>query len=78
MDLNAGTILEGEDVDTVGDRFFEYALQVASGEKPAARNWGWGTMNSLHGPWDPPCNLDHNQSKTHFTESSHLLNDIQA
>ena len=59
--------LEGEDVDTVGDRFFEYALQVASGEKTCSEKLGLGDHEFLHGPWDPPCNHDHNESKTHFT-----------
>ena len=49
MDLNAGTILEGEDVDTVGDRFFEYALQVASGEKTCSEKLGLGD-HEFH-PW---------------------------
>ncbi len=33
MDLNAGTILEGEPVDQVGGRLFELILEVASGTK---------------------------------------------
>ena len=49
MDLNAGTILEGEDVDTVGDRFFEYALQVASGEKTCSEKLGLGDHEFT--PW---------------------------
>ena len=49
MDLNAGTILEGEDVDTVVDRFFEYALQVASGEKTCSEKLGLGDHEFT--PW---------------------------
>ena len=31
MDMNAGTILEGEPVESVGRRLFELVLEVASG-----------------------------------------------
>ena len=35
IDLNAGTIISGEDtIESVGSQMLEYIIQVASGEKP--------------------------------------------
>jgi altronate hydrolase len=49
MDLNAGVILEGEDLQTVGDRFFEFALRVASGHKTCSELLGFGDHEFV--PW---------------------------
>jgi altronate hydrolase len=49
MDLNAGVVLEGDDLQRVGDRFFEYALQVASGEKTSSEKLGIGEHEFI--PW---------------------------
>ena len=49
MDLNAGVVLEGEDLPSVGDRFFEYALKVASGEKTSSERLGIGDHEFI--PW---------------------------
>ncbi len=49
MDLNAGVVLEGRDLQSVGDEFFEYALRVASGEKTASENLGFGDHEFV--PW---------------------------
>jgi altronate hydrolase len=49
MDLNAGVVLEGEDLQVVGDRFFEFALRVASGEKTCSEKLGVGDHEFI--PW---------------------------
>lgn len=49
MDLNAGVIVEGQSLEEVGDQFFEYALQVASGEKTASERLGLGDFEFV--PW---------------------------
>lgn len=49
MDLNAGVVLEGEDLHSVGERFFEFALQVASGEKTCSEKLGVGDHEFI--PW---------------------------
>ncbi len=49
MDLNAGTIVDGESIEQVGERFFEHALQVASGEKTASERLGLGDFEFV--PW---------------------------
>ena len=49
MDLNAGTVIDGEDLQVVGDRFFEYALAVASGEKTASEILNVGDHEFV--PW---------------------------
>ena len=49
MDLNAGVILEGEDLQTVGDRFFEFAIQVASGHKTRSEELDVGDHEFV--PW---------------------------
>ncbi len=49
MDLNAGTVLEGEDLQSVGDRFFEFALKVASGQKTLSEKMGIGDHEFV--PW---------------------------
>ncbi|MEM9586060.1 MAG: altronate dehydratase family protein [Planctomycetota bacterium] len=49
MDLNAGEIIEGQSVEAVGDRFFEYALRVASGEKTSSEQLGVGDHEFV--PW---------------------------
>ena len=40
MDLNAGAVLEGETLQSVGEAFFEYALRVASGQRTASEELG--------------------------------------
>lgn len=49
MDWNAGTILAGSDVDTVGEEIFELALRVASGEKTKSEHLGIGDNEFV--PW---------------------------
>ncbi|MGB7328924.1 MAG: altronate dehydratase family protein [Rubripirellula sp.] len=49
MDLNAGTVLDGEDLQAVGDRFFEWSLEVASGKKTASELLDVGDHEFI--PW---------------------------
>ncbi len=49
MDLNAGVVLEGQDLQAVGDQFFEFALKVASGEKTCSEKLGIGDHEFI--PW---------------------------
>ncbi len=49
MDLNAGVVIEGEDLQTVGDRFFEFALEVASGRKTCSELLDVGDHEFI--PW---------------------------
>ena len=49
MDLNAGVILEGQDLQSVGDEFFEFALRVASGEKTCSEKLDVGDHEFI--PW---------------------------
>ncbi len=49
MDLNAGVVLEGKSLQDVGDQFFEFALQVASGEKTCSEKLGIGDHEFI--PW---------------------------
>jgi len=49
MDLNAGCILEGRDLQSVGDEFFEFALRVASGQKTCSEIQGFGDHEFV--PW---------------------------
>jgi altronate hydrolase len=49
MDLNAGTIVDGESVESVGNRFFDFALDVASGKKTASELLGLGDNEFV--PW---------------------------
>jgi altronate hydrolase len=49
MDLNAGTIVEGQDLQSVGDQFFEFALQIASGMPTASEKLGIGDNEFV--PW---------------------------
>ncbi len=49
MDLDAGTILMGETVEQAGERFFEFALRVASGESTASERLGFGDHEFV--PW---------------------------
>jgi altronate hydrolase len=49
MDLNAGVVLEGEDLQSVGKRFFEFALRVASGEETCSEKLGFGDHEFV--PW---------------------------
>ena len=49
MDLNAGTILEGEPVESVGRRIFELILDVASGRKTKSERGGVGEEEFA--PW---------------------------
>lgn len=49
MDLDAGTVLAGESVEQAGERFFEFALRVASGESTASERLGFGDHEFV--PW---------------------------
>ena len=49
MDINAGTILEGEPVESVGRRIFEVILDVASGKKTKSEQHGVGEEEFA--PW---------------------------
>lgn len=49
MDLNAGAIVDGADLQSVGDEFFEFALTVASGEKTASEKLNVGDHEFV--PW---------------------------
>jgi altronate hydrolase len=49
MDLDAGTILAGEAVESAGERFLEFALRVASGESTASERLGFGDHEFV--PW---------------------------
>lgn len=49
MDLNAGVVIEGEDLQSVGDRFFEFALEVASGKQTASEILDLGDHEFI--PW---------------------------
>ena len=49
MDLNAGVVLEGEDLQDVGDQFFDFVLQVASGRKTCSELLGIGDHEFV--PW---------------------------
>ena len=49
MDMNAGTILEGEPVESVGRRLFELILEVASGTPTKSERLGVGEEEFA--PW---------------------------
>ena len=49
MDLNAGCILDGRDLQSVGDEFFEFALRVASGQQTCSEMQGFGDHEFV--PW---------------------------
>lgn len=49
MDLNAGVVVEGEDLQSVGDRFFEFLLAVASGQRTCSEKLGMGDHEFV--PW---------------------------
>ena len=49
MDLDAGRIVSGESVTDAGDRFFDFALEVASGRKTASEKLGMGDNEFV--PW---------------------------
>jgi altronate hydrolase len=49
MDLDAGTILHGESVESVGDRLFEMILDVASGKPTKSERLGVGEEE--FSPW---------------------------
>jgi altronate hydrolase len=49
MDLNAGTILEGESVEAAGRRLFELILEVASGRPTRSERSGVGEEEFA--PW---------------------------
>ena len=49
MDLNAGVIIEGADLQQVGDEFFEFALRVASGQKTCSEELDIGDHEFV--PW---------------------------
>jgi altronate hydrolase len=42
MDLNMGTVLEGESLQDAGDRLFEAILETASGKKTKSELLGYG------------------------------------
>ncbi len=44
-----GTIIEGESIEQAGERFFEFALQVASGQQTASEKLGFGDFEFV--PW---------------------------
>lgn len=49
MDVNAGTVLDGESLQDCGDRIFEFALAVASGQKTCSEKLGMGDHEFV--PW---------------------------
>ena len=49
MDLNAGTVIDGDNLQRVGDEFFEYLLKVASGEKTSSELLDMGDHEFV--PW---------------------------
>ncbi|MHC5543115.1 altronate dehydratase, partial [Singulisphaera rosea] len=49
MDLNAGTILEGESVESVGRRMFDLILDVAGGQSTKSEKQGVGEEEFA--PW---------------------------
>lgn len=49
MDLNAGVVMEGTDLQTVGDQFFEFLLAVASGRRTCSEELGMGDHEFV--PW---------------------------
>ena len=49
MDLNAGTVLQGESLNSVGERIFDMILRVASGEPTKSEAQGIGDEEFL--PW---------------------------
>ena len=49
MDINAGTILEGEPVESVGQRIFSEIVDVASGKRTKSELCGYGDEEFL--PW---------------------------
>jgi altronate hydrolase len=50
MDLNAGDILQGRSVASVGTEIFEEILAVASGKKTKSEQHGYGDEEFV--PWD--------------------------
>ena len=51
MDLNAGTILEDESVQSVGERIFERIISTASGDSTLSEAQGIGDEEFC--PWQP-------------------------
>jgi altronate hydrolase len=49
MDLNAGVVVDGEDLQSVGDRFFDFLLAVASGQRTCSEQLGMGDYEFV--PW---------------------------
>ncbi|NND96208.1 MAG: altronate dehydratase [Pirellulaceae bacterium] len=49
MDLNAGTVIDGENLQDVGDQFFDFALRVASGQQTASERLDVGDHEFV--PW---------------------------
>jgi len=49
MDLNAGSIVQGESLQACGERIFEHALDVASGRKTCSEKLGMGDHEFI--PW---------------------------
>jgi len=55
MDMNAGMILEGETIETVGSRLFELILEVASGTTTRSEQQESARRSSPLGPSGQPC-----------------------
>jgi len=49
MDINAGEILNGKSVESVGQEIFEKVLQVASGTHTKSEDLGYGELEFV--PW---------------------------
>ena len=49
MDLNAGSVIDGADLQSVGDDFFQFALEVASGRKTCSEKLDVGDHEFV--PW---------------------------
>ena len=49
MDLDAGVIISGRDVQSVGDEFFDFTLEVASGRQTCSEKLGLGDHEFV--PW---------------------------
>jgi len=49
MDLDTGTVLQGESIEQAGDRLFEAILATASGQKTKSELLGYGGDEFV--PW---------------------------
>ena len=41
LNFNAGTVAEGEDLDTAGDRLLDFVLEIASGKETKSEERGF-------------------------------------